>query len=651
MSTLDRISRPLRLALLAWCLLTPLLKGQEALLLKITGIEGGSTDPEHRGWLDGRSLGFETSRNRGGQGEAGVTQVSELTITRYSDASSPLLFREAAMGEPLNVELELVRGIEPRQRYYRLLLQDALVSSFSQQLVDDGLVETVKFNFLRLDLTYTDYQPKGTTATTAWFDVVEQRGGTSTGNPANTAPAVSAITNTNTQEDTAITIPFTASDPEGSALTYSATTSEPSLLPLANILLGGSGVNRTVRLQPGTNQHGTVNVSVRVSDGSLTTTRSFSLTVTPVNDPPALSPITAQTTASNTPVVVPVTVFDPDTALGSVTLAATFGGHAASFVAAGTNNSRTLTVTPPAGFVGSMPVTVVVSDGTASSSNTFQLTVTAPTATNQPPVFIVGEPSTIIAYSGRWTQIRQVEVNDGDAGTNLLTVRISVPGTLSISNATGIAVVSNHTASVRLIGTVEAVNAVLASSNGVNYMPAAGTSGSQMLLLNATDNSDGQTWNAQKLLFVRIYRSPFEEWQHLSFTSAELADAARENTLWGAKADPDADGLENLAEYALGTDPRSAAHARPAAQIETQGDERLLSLSVARRRDLDLQLSVTVSSNAAGEDWSGAPSDLEAFPAIDLANGFELVRFRDRTPVSSGSRRFMRMRWTLLPAP
>src|SRR5690606_36907612 len=43
-------------------------------------------------------------------------------------------------------------------------------------------------------------------------------------------------------------------------------------------------------------------------------------------------------------------------------------------------------------------------------------------------------------------------------------------------------------------------------------------------------------------------------WQRAHFAAAELDDPAREETRWGADADPDSDGLANLLEYAFGLD-------------------------------------------------------------------------------------------------
>ncbi len=50
----------------------------------------------------------------------------------------------------------------------------------------------------------------------------------------------------------------------------------------------------------------------------------------------------------------------------------------------------------------------------------------------------------------------------------------------------------------------------------------------------------------------------YEMWVHGPFTDAQLADPALEATVWGRNADPDGDGIANLFEYALATDPNSA---------------------------------------------------------------------------------------------
>lgn len=101
--------------------------------------------------------------------------------------------------------------------------------------------------------------------------------------PANTKPTISAIANQNLAAGaTSSAIPFTVSDQETTAanLKLTAESSNPTLLPVANIAFGGSGNNRTITLKPVANQTGLAAVNVTVNDGSLTASTSFSLTVT-----------------------------------------------------------------------------------------------------------------------------------------------------------------------------------------------------------------------------------------------------------------------------------------------------------------------------------------------------------------------------------
>jgi hypothetical protein len=70
------------------------------------------------------------------------------------------------------------------------------------------------------------------------------------------------------------------STPAGS-ITLSKASSNIGLVPTSNIVFGGSGANRTVTVTPALGQSGNALISVTASDGSLTTTSSFTLTVLP----------------------------------------------------------------------------------------------------------------------------------------------------------------------------------------------------------------------------------------------------------------------------------------------------------------------------------------------------------------------------------
>src|SRR5207245_4885122 len=90
---------------------------------------------------------------------------------------------------------------------------------------------------------------------------------------------------------------FTVSDAQTplTSLTVSASSSNPTLVPNANIVLGGSGGNRTVTVTPASSQVGTATITLTVSDGCLSASTSFTLTVNAPSTPPTLSSIANQT--------------------------------------------------------------------------------------------------------------------------------------------------------------------------------------------------------------------------------------------------------------------------------------------------------------------------------------------------------------------
>ena len=99
-----------------------------------------------------------------------------------------------------------------------------------------------------------------------------------------TPPTLSDIADQTITQATAVTVALTVRDAETApdALTLTAASSNPSLLPLANITFGGTGTERTVTLAPNLSQSGAVTVTITVGDGSgLSTRKSFVLTVTP----------------------------------------------------------------------------------------------------------------------------------------------------------------------------------------------------------------------------------------------------------------------------------------------------------------------------------------------------------------------------------
>lgn len=116
----------------------------------------------------------------------------------------------------------------------------------------------------------------------------------------NDLPTITAIADVSKPEDTSTgAIAFSIFDQETAAasLTLSATSSNPTLVPTANIAFGGSGASRTVTASPAANAFGTTTITVSVNDGQGgSASRAFVFSVSAVDDLPVVS-VTCPTTA------------------------------------------------------------------------------------------------------------------------------------------------------------------------------------------------------------------------------------------------------------------------------------------------------------------------------------------------------------------
>src|SRR5439155_1713803 len=201
---------------------------------------------------------------------------------------------------------------------------------------------------------------------------------------ANTPPTISSIADLSISQNTATApIAFTVGDAQTSAgsLVVSGASSSPALVPNANIVIGGSGANRTVTVTPALNQARTTTVKVTVSDGSLTASDSFVLTVNATaNTAPTISSIADLSTSQNTATApIAFTVGDTQTAVGSLTISGASGNPTlvpvGNIIFGGSGANRTVTVTPALNQTGTATITVTVSDGSLTASKSFVLTV------------------------------------------------------------------------------------------------------------------------------------------------------------------------------------------------------------------------------------------------------------------------------------
>ncbi len=323
----------------------------------------------------------------------------------------------------------------------------------------------------------------------------------------NDLPTISSIANQTTNEDTATeAVAFTVGDQETSlsSLTITASSSNTTLIPSSNVVLGGSGVNRTVTVTPAANQSGNATITVSVGDGTASANTTFTVSVVAVNDLPTISSIANQTTGEDTPTgALAFTVGDVETPLSSLTITASSGNTTlipnGNIVFGGSGANRTVTVTPAANQSGNASITVSVSDGTASTNTTFTVGVTEvndlPTIssiTNQTTnedtptgalAFTVGDLETpaaslsVSASSSSTTLIPSGNIVFGGSGANR-TVTVT-PAANQSGNATITVSVGDGTASANTTFTV--------GVTAVNDLPTISS------IANQTTNEDTPT--------------------------------------------------------------------------------------------------------------------------------------------------------------
>ncbi len=269
---------------------------------------------------------------------------------------------------------------------------------------------------VNLTLSVADSQ-KGTTTKTITLTVT----------PVNDAPTISAVVDRSTDEDVSTgAIGFTIGDIDSdvSACTVTAVSGNSTLVPndSTHIVTGGSGANRTVTILPAQDEYGTAEITLTVSDGSLTADTTFTLTVNAANDKPTISTVDPVTIDEDTNTgAIAFTVADVDNVIADLTVSAAANNTAmiprSSIVlsAIEPDGSCAVTITPVANYNGTATITLTVKDTSgALSTSSFLLTVDP-----------VNDPPTMTAISSQSTnedvtKSINVYIGDIDTSTSLL---------------------------------------------------------------------------------------------------------------------------------------------------------------------------------------------------------------------------------------
>ena len=114
-----------------------------------------------------------------------------------------------------------------------------------------------------------------------------------------------------------------------------------------------------------------------------------------------------------------------------------------------------------------------------------------------------------------------------------------------------------------------------------------------------------------------------------------------------AQSDSDGDGLSNLEEYALGTDPHNPADNQKGLTISTGNvsGSHYLFLQYQRRHDpADFPLQYVPEVSGDSLTWYSDGPHVTQVSIVSLNSQFDLVTVRDLTPTTPASPRFIRLR-------
>ena len=250
---------------------------------------------------------------------------------------------------------------------------------------------------------------------------------------ANTVPVLDPISPPGIVENATDSIPLSASDADGDNLTFS----EAGLPAFATLIDNGDGSGR-IDLAPLGGDAGTYPVTVTVTDdgpGPLSASQSFDLVISDGIQPPVLAPIGDRAVTEGQSLTINILATDIDGDVLTITESGVppFG----SFTDNG-NGTATIDVLPPGGVVGTYPITVTVTDDSASAladSETFDLQV----VNNQAPVVATVGTQTVVE-GGSLTF--NVSATDAD-GDNLTLSETGLPPFASFTdNGNGTATIT-----------------------------------------------------------------------------------------------------------------------------------------------------------------------------------------------------------------
>jgi len=156
-----------------------------AIFLKYGEIKGETTQLTHKEWIEVNSFQFGVGRGissgvgGGSKREASAPSVSEVTISKTFDISSPLLLKDAVGGKAVTAKIEITQTDDSGKHvaFQKFILTNTLISSYSVSSAGDRPGESLSLNFTKIDSEYLDIDDKFACKTTGHviYDIAESK--------------------------------------------------------------------------------------------------------------------------------------------------------------------------------------------------------------------------------------------------------------------------------------------------------------------------------------------------------------------------------------------------------------------------------------------------------------------------------------------
>lgn len=139
-----------------------------AIYMQMDKIKGNVTAEGHKEWIElssfqmGVGRAISTAVGKAKDREASAPSISEITVSKIMDESSPFLFQEATVGQAKKVTIDFVTtGASKIETYLQYVLENCMVSGYSISSGGDRPSETVSLSFTKITSNYMVYDDSG----------------------------------------------------------------------------------------------------------------------------------------------------------------------------------------------------------------------------------------------------------------------------------------------------------------------------------------------------------------------------------------------------------------------------------------------------------------------------------------------------------